>query len=154
MVAVPAEPSKRSGMMHRMRRSGSRSALFASLFLLAACGQLEASFRRVELAEARDLVRAGIQVVDASGPAERPPRLPGGTPWQLEPTGPDAPPDLPDGPVLVVSGDEALGFRGAAALARNRNHTIYLLITASAEERGTLYALDPTEEENPRGRDS
>jgi hypothetical protein len=141
-------------MMHRMRRSRPRSALFASLFLLAACGQPSASFRRVELAEARHLVRAGVQVVDASGPAEQPPRLPGGIPWRLEPTGPVAPPELPDGPVLVVSGDEALGFRGAAALARNRNHMIYVLITTSAEERGTLYALDPNEEENPRGRDS
>lgn len=92
-----------------------------------------------------DAVDAGIQPL---------PLVRGGVQWRLEADAPVLTPELRDGPVLVLGTAEATAYRAAAALARERNQPIYVLITTSAAERGTLYALEPQTEETPRGRDS
>lgn len=139
-----------------MLRSPPVTTLAASVFLLAACADSPASFDRIELSQARELVRSGaVLVIDAVAAEDaRQPAPPNGMLWELSGEATPELPELPEGAVLIVAASESTGFRGAAALARVRNAPIYLVITGSAEERGRLYALEPSEEEIPRGRDS
>ena len=131
------------------------TALAVTSFCLGACVDPPPSFRLVGIETARELVRdrraSLVEVYEqdsASLPAFR------GVRWRVTPDRVPAPPELPDGPVLVIASVQAAGYRAAAALARERNREVYVLITASAEEMGTLYALDPQQPEDDRGRDS
>ena len=138
-----------------MHRCALTTALAASVFCLAACWAPPPSFRLVEIGAARELLRTRhASLVEAY--EEQSPTLPAfrGVRWLLPPGRAPEPPELPDGPVLVVASKQTTGYRAAAALARERNREVYVLITASAEERGTLYALDPQQQEEHRGRDS
>lgn len=131
------------------------TALAVTSFCLGACVDPPPSFRLVGIETARELVRdrraSLVEVYEqdsASLPAFR------GVRWRVTPDRVPAPPELPDGPVLVIASVQTAGYRAAAALARERNREVYVLITASAEEMGTLYALDPQQQEDDRGRDS
>ena len=132
--------------------------LLAACAFAAGAGCLEppASFERIGLERARELVAAReVTVVEAIGEHEKAgPELRAGVLWRLSDARPAEPPEIPDGPVLVVASNQSLAYRAAAHLARSRNREVRVLITASAEDRGTLYALDPQQEEIPRGRDS
>ena len=132
------------------------SALLACAFLLGACIDAPASFEPIELSRARELLQSGaVVVIDAAAPEDpRRPAPPGGVRWLVSAGATLELPELPDGAVLVVAGSQSIGFRSAAALARVRNGPVYVVITGSAEDRGRLYALEPSEEEIPRGRDS
>jgi len=145
-----------------MDRPDRRACLAAPLSLLAlllgGCLDLPASFTRVDAAEARTLVAEGrASLVSALAPdeAEAPEQ---GVPWRV--AGDEAvrleaaPPDLPDGDLLVVCSRADLGMRLAAALARPRNRRVWVFISGSAEERRSLYVVRSPSEENPRGADS
>lgn len=143
------------GPMSRFRRLS--AGLVAALAIVAgACVDPPPSFRLVGLDEARELIGSGhVELVEAFSAEDRSHSvIPGGIRWRLSPGSPAEPPEIPAGPVLVVADRPPLGFRAAAALARTRNGEVYVIITDSAEERGTLYALEPQQEEIPRGRDS
>lgn len=138
-----------------MLRPALTTALAASVFCLAACAEPPPSFRLVEIEAARQLILARHALL-VEAYEEQSPTLPSfrGVRWLLPPGRAPEPPELPDGPVLVVASKQTAGYRAAAALARERNREVYVLITSSAEERGTLYALDPQQQEGHRGRDS
>jgi hypothetical protein len=131
-----------------------RTALLTVVFALGCNAPL--AFRLVGIDEAQQLMgrsdTALVEVYESRRPPLR--AIPGGVRWRVLPETVLEPPELPDGTVLVVAAERGLGYRAAAALARTRNHDVFVLITDSAEERGTLYALDPPTEEIPRGRDS
>lgn len=143
-----------------MRPSLLITPLFCCAFLLSACFEAPPSFRVVELAEAQRLVHAGrVIVVDVvSGEKAALPLVRGGVQWRLQDGVPPEPPPLAAGDVLVLGTEPEPTYRAAAALARARNPSVYVLISSSADERGTLYALEPQippqREEKPRGRDS
>ena len=156
MVAVGGTASKSSSMMGEMTGIGRLAYLLSCAFLAWGCLEPPPSFRLVALEDARALLHAGgVAIVEAVA-EDDPPRapLPGEILWRLPEKRAALPPEVPPGPVLVVASSQVLAYRAAAALARSRNEVVHVLITASAEERGTLYALDPQPEEIPRGRDS
>ena len=130
--------------------------LLAAGLLLAGCVEPPPSFRLVGLDEARSLLQNGeASLVEAYAHDLAPrPRVPGGLPWPLPADEPAVPPALPPGPVLLLAPTQELAYRAAAALARARNDEVFVIITDRADERGTLYALDPQQQEIPRGRDS
>ncbi len=121
-----------------------------------ACLDAPPSFRLVGLDRARELLRSGsVTLLEALASGEAAgPKLPGAIVWRLQPDARADMPELPSGPVLVIASSQSLAYRAAADLARDGNRTVHVLITASAAERGTLYALDPQPEETPSGRDS
>ncbi len=156
MVAVGGTASKSSGMMGKMSRTGRLTCLLGCAFLAWGCLEPPPSFRLLALEDARALVHAGgVAIVEAIAEDDPPGApLPGEILWRVPEKRAALPPEVPPGPVLVVASSQLLAYRAAAALARSRNDVVHVLITASAEERGTLYALDPQPEEIPRGRDS
>lgn len=170
MVAAGATPGKSSGKISSVRRAERASsraaaacfavgALCAVCLALASCIEAPPSFERVQMPEATALRDQGALVIDARAPSRRvQPVIPGGVLWQLSADEAPEPPELPRGPVLVVSDSEAVGYRAAAALARDGNRQVSVVIPESAEERGKLYAHDPQrneqQKETPRGRDS
>jgi len=137
---------------------GSRFAvgLLAAGLLLAGCMEPPPSFRLVGLDEARSLLREGSAALVEAYVHDAPPRprVAGGVPWPLLADEPAVPPSLPPGPVLLLAPTQDLAYRAAAALARARDGAVFVIITDSADDRGTLYALDPQQEEIPGGRDS
>lgn len=160
MVAAGATGSKSSAMIAAVSRIWRASRLGAFAFaaaaaLIAGCLEPPPSFRVVALGEARELLRGEITLVDARSSAE-PPRspLPGSRIWQLDESEPPIAPELAPGPVLVVAEERGVGLRAAAALARDGNRSVYLVIPQSAEQRDGLYARGSQQEEIPRDRDS
>ena len=142
-----------------------------ALLLLAllpgmACVELPRSFEPVDLDHARELLASGnVAVVDALAVGVRDPgRLPGGIRWRVATDGSigklDATPEVPGGPVLIVATTPQIAHRSAASLARAGNHTVYVFIPGSAEERsrlrGALLARshDDTSQEARRGEGS
>ncbi len=157
MVAAEGTASKRSRMMAKMTGVRQLTLLLCCTFLAGACLEPPPSFHLVSLEDARALLSSGeVILVEALAPGEAAgPRPRDGVLWQIPAERPAELPRLPgERPVLVVASSEALGFRAAARLAERGNQPVRVLITRSAEDRGTLYALDPQAEEIPRGRDS
>lgn len=137
--------------------AGAARLLPLCCLLFAACFEAPASFRLVTLDDARAALASGeVTLVEVLAPGETPGPSPrDGVLWHIPAEGAPTPPDVPEGrPLLLVASSEALAFRAAARLARPGNPPVRVLITTSAEDRGTLYALDPQAEEIPRGRDS
>lgn len=161
MVAAPAERSKLGSagsaapcMMPGMRARSPIAAAIAAA-LLVACGAPSA-FRVVSLETARTLVRQGdTAVLDTLGEGERATGLPpGGVRWRVPPGATPELPELPPTGVLVVASEAPLAYRSAAALVRAGHRPVYVFVTASADERRSLYALEPFAEETQHGRDS
>ena len=157
MVATAGTRSKSLGMIAEMAGGAHLTLLLCCTLLAGACFAPPPSFHLVSLEDARALLASGeVILVEALAPGEPAgPRPRDGVLWQIPAARPAELPDLPgQRPVLVVASSEALGFRAAARLAEHGNQPVRVLITHSAEDRGTLYALDPQAEEIPRGRDS
>ncbi len=157
MVAAAGTASKSLGMMLEMTGTRQLSLLVCCTFLGGACLAPPPSFHLVSLEDARALIASGeVILVEALAPGEPAgPRPRDGVLWHLPAERPAELPNLPgQRPLLVVASSEALGFRAAARLAEHGNRPVRVLITRSAEDRGTLYALDPQAEEIQRGRDS
>ena len=159
-VAVAATRIKSFGYDRQMLAGSPVTVGLLTVALLAvpmvACVEPPPSFRLVGLDEARALLHdADAVLVEAYAQEQgRRSRVPGSVPWPLITDEPPVAPSLPPGPVLLLAPTQEIGYRAAAALARARNGTVFVIITDRADERGTLYALDPLQEEIPRGRDS
>jgi len=102
---------------------------------LVACGlEGPASFREVDLEGARAWAE-NATLVEAVEPGTEPAPPSPILRWELG----GAPPEIPDGPVLVVAASASLGYRSAAALARSGNPSVGLVIVDDAEDRRGLY---------------
>ena len=115
-----------------------------ALLMGTGCVELPRGFEPVELERARELLAKGeVAVVDALAVGVPDPgRLPGGIRWRVAADASigklDGTPEVPSGPVLVVSPTAEVAHRSAASLAREGNHTVYVFIPGSAEERSRL----------------
>jgi hypothetical protein len=135
-----------------------RTALCVALAGLAAACQPHPprSFQVVDVSEAQRLIGAGgstlIEALDTDGIAE----LPQGAAirWPVEASTSPATPDVPEQPALIVATSHELGYRSAAALARNRDVQVVLVVADSPEKRRALWSQITSREEDPGERDS
>lgn len=149
-----------------MRRNGEdgsprspRSTLLCltlAALALACQPQPPRSFQVVDVSEAQRLIGVGgstlIEALDADGI----PELPHGAAirWPVEESTSPATPDVPRQPALIVAPTLELGYRSAAALARNRDVPVVLVVADSPEKRRALWSQITSREENPGERDS
>jgi hypothetical protein len=124
-------------------RSRACAVLLASVLAgLAACTAPPASFRVVDLAEAKRAVEARVLVLVEAAPV----LLRGSSSTAAE---------IPDGAGVLVFGiDERSARARAAALARAGNHPVLVFVPRDAEERGRFYAVASPAEEDRRDEDS
>ena len=149
--------------MRPMRRNGDPMSWLPGLVCLAFIGltaacqpQAPRSFQVVDVSEAQRLIGAGgstlIEAIDRDGIAE----LPQGTviPWPVEASTSPTTPDIPERPALIVAPSLELGYRSAAALTRNRNVRVVLVVVDSPQKRRALWSQITSREENSGERDS
>ncbi len=107
----------------------------------SACIEAPPSFESITLERAHLLLLDGATVlVEVAGP-EQPTAIArsGSYRWELGEAG-GGPPELPDGPVLLLARRPETGHRAAGLLARKRRG-VFLLVSDNAEDRRRLYAL-------------
>jgi hypothetical protein len=150
--------------MRRMRRNREQRVLLPALACLAlawiAAGcrpQPVRFFQVVDIGEAKRLIGIGettvIEAVDRGTDIAEIPR--GATlRWPVDATSSPATPEIPQRPALIVAPTLELGYRSAAALARNGHVQVVLVIADSAEKRRALWAQTTAREEDAGERDS
>ncbi len=125
-----------------MRSRVCLALLIAVAGVVTACPAPPASFRVVDLDEAKRLVELRQVLLVEVEPALR------GGPK------PAAPSERLAIGVLVYGMDERSTRIRAAALARAGNHPVLVFVPRDAEERGRFYAVASPAEEDRRGEDS
>jgi hypothetical protein len=125
-----------------MRSRACLALLISVACVLAACPAPPASFRVVDLSEAKLLVeRHEVVLIEAA-------------PMLLSAPKPAAPAVSLGSGVLVYGIDERSTRARAADLARAGNHPVLVFVPRDAEERGRFYAVASPAEEDRRGEDS
>ena len=150
-------------MMSPMRRIGEHGSWVGGLLCLALAGlaagcqpQPPRSFQVVDVSEAQLLIGVGkstlIEAVDVDGIGELPHSA--AIRWPVEASTSPTTPDVPERPALIVAPSLELGYRSAAALARNRNVQVLLVVADSPEKRRALWSQITSREEDSGERDS
>jgi hypothetical protein len=110
----------------------------------------------VDVPEAQRLIGVGgstlIEALDESAIGE----LPHGAAirWPVEASTSPTTPEIPQRPALIVAPTLELGYRSAAALARNRDVLVMLVVVDSPEKRRALWSQITSREEDSGERDS